>query len=84
MLYLIHHRNTSRQHCSRLAKTFLLRLGILGDFGLEDIDRILDRTPRELSGGQRRRVSVAAAVAADPELLIIDEPTAGVDTPPWS
>ncbi|CAB0572307.1 ABC transporter ATP-binding protein [Corynebacterium diphtheriae] len=62
----------------------LYRLGILGDFGLEDIDRILDRTPRELSGGQRRRVSVAAAVAADPELLIIDEPTAGVDTPPWS
>lgn len=81
MLYLIHHRNTSRQHCNRLAKTFLLRLGILGDFGLGDIDRILDRTPQELSGGQRRRVSVAAAVAADPELLIIDEPTAGVDAP---
>nr|WP_274599594.1 ATP-binding cassette domain-containing protein [Corynebacterium diphtheriae] len=37
-----------------------------------------------MSGGQRRRVSVAAAVATDPELLIIDEPTAGVDTPPWS
>ncbi|CAB0528575.1 ABC transporter ATP-binding protein [Corynebacterium diphtheriae] len=66
---------------SRASLSDAQMLSLLGDFGLGDIDRILDRTPQELSGGQRRRVSVAAAVAADPELLIIDEPTTGVDAP---
>lgn len=66
---------------SRASLSDAQMLSLLGDFGLGDIDRILDRTPQELSGGQRRRVSVAAAVATDPELLIIDEPTAGVDAP---
>lgn len=54
-------------------------LVLLSDFGMAEIGGILDRTPTQLSGGQRRRLGIAAGVAEQPKLLLIDEPTAGVD-----
>lgn len=44
-----------------------------------DYDSIKDRSPFELSGGQKRRVAIAGIVAMQPEVLILDEPTAGLD-----
>lgn len=52
------------------AAEHLAMVGLL-DFG--------DRMPSRLSGGQRRRVALARACATDPDLLVCDDPTAGLD-----
>lgn len=40
---------------------------------------LLDKSPFELSGGEKRRVAIAGVIAMSPEVLILDEPTAGLD-----
>lgn len=42
-------------------------------------EELLERSPFSLSGGQLRRVAIAGALAIDPEILILDEPTVGLD-----
>ncbi|WP_297722471.1 energy-coupling factor transporter ATPase [Intestinimonas sp.] len=42
-------------------------------------DAILEKSPFELSGGQKRRVAIAGVIAMEPAVLILDEPTAGLD-----
>ena len=44
-----------------------------------DYDEIHQRSPFDLSGGQKRRVAIAGVIAMKPEVLILDEPTAGLD-----
>ena len=44
-----------------------------------DFEAIKDRSPFEISGGQRRRVAIAGVIAMEPKYLILDEPTAGLD-----
>ena len=40
---------------------------------------LLDKSPFELSGGQKRRVAIAGIIAMRPEVLVLDEPAAGLD-----
>ena len=49
---------------------------VLGFIGLGEF---IDRMPSALSGGQRRRVAIARAMASKPKILLYDEPTTGLD-----
>lgn len=42
-------------------------------------EELLEKSPFELSGGEKRRVAIAGVIAMDPDVLILDEPTAGLD-----
>lgn len=52
-------------------------LSTANDLGITD--EMLERSPFELSGGQKRRVAIAGVMAMEPKVLILDEPTAGLD-----
>ncbi|KZB86012.1 ABC transporter ATP-binding protein [Amycolatopsis regifaucium] len=53
--------------------------GLLDTVRLPSDDAFLGRRPRQLSGGQQQRAAIAMAVAAGPRLIVLDEPTTGLD-----
>jgi ABC-type glutathione transport system ATPase component len=68
------HRGWDWRRCREQARAVLERMFHSG------VDRIFGRYPHELSGGECQRVSIAQAVACEPDILIADEPTAMLDT----
>ena len=61
----------SKEDAERLAREKLTLVGIS--------EELFERSPFELSGGQMRRVAIAGILAMEPEILVLDEPTAGLD-----
>ena len=66
-------KRLTRAKSQEIAYRAMERLAVVGLTGFED------RYPNELSGGQRRRVALARACVTEPDLLICDDPTAGLD-----
>jgi ABC-type glutathione transport system ATPase component len=54
-------------------------LQMLAEVKLPDAESVFDRYPHQLSGGQQQRVVIAMALMAEPSLLVMDEPTTGLD-----
>ena len=67
---LVEHTNYSRERINEIVREKLKQVGL---------DGVENRMPNELSGGMKKRVSLARAIAFGPEIIFYDEPSSGLD-----